>query len=38
MSDFSTVVIVGMCFSAFGIGYAGGALQRVFRRAVETLE
>lgn len=38
MSSFTTLQIVAMCFTAFGIGYAGGAIQRIARRAIETLE
>ena len=38
MSAYTAVKIIAMCFTAFGIGYGGGAIQRIFRRAVETLE
>lgn len=38
MSSFTTLQIIGLCFTAFGIGYAGGAIQRIARRAIETLD
>jgi len=38
MSALSTLQIIALCFTAFGIGYAGGAIQRIARRAIETLE
>jgi hypothetical protein len=38
MGSFTTLQIIAMCFTAFGIGYAGGAIQRIARRAIETLE
>lgn len=30
--------IVGYCLSAFGLGYAGGAIRRIARQAVESLD
>lgn len=27
--------VVGYCLTAFGIGYAAGAIQRIARRAIE---
>jgi hypothetical protein len=30
--------VVGYCLTAFGIGYAAGALLRMGRRAIEVLE
>lgn len=38
MSNWSTLQIIAVCFTAFGLGYAGGSIQRVIRRAFETLE
>lgn len=38
MSSLSAIQIIGLCFTAFGLGYAGGAIQRIARRAIETLE
>lgn len=38
MSDYSTIQIIGFCFSAFGIGYGCGSLQRIARRAIEVLD
>jgi len=38
MATLSVVKIIGMCLAAFGMGYAGGALQRVLRRSFEVLE
>lgn len=38
MSTLTTLQIIAICFSAFGIGYAGGAIQRIARRAIETLD
>lgn len=38
MSSFTALQIIGMCFTAFGLGYAGGSIQRIARRAIETLE
>lgn len=29
---------VGYAFSAFGIGYAAGAIQRIIRRSIEVLD
>lgn len=37
-SQMTVAAVVGYCFSAFGLGYAGGAIQRIIRRAVETLD
>lgn len=34
----TTAATVGVCFVAFGLGWAGGAIQRMFRQAVETLD
>lgn len=34
----SVAEIVGYCLSAFGSGYAAGALIRIMRRSVEVLE
>jgi hypothetical protein len=33
----TTFQIVGYCLTAFGLGYAGGSIQRISRRAIETL-
>ena len=30
--------VVGYCLTAFGLGYAAGSLQRIGRRAIETLD
>ena len=30
--------VIGYCLSAFGLGYAGGAIRRVARQAIEALE
>ena len=30
--------IVGYCLSAFGVGYAAGAIRRIARQAVESLD
>nr|WP_315249431.1 hypothetical protein [uncultured Duganella sp.] len=38
MSSFTTLQIIALCFSAFGIGYACGSIQRIARRAIETLD
>jgi len=38
MSTLSNLQVIALCFTAFGIGYGGGALVRIARRAVETLE
>jgi hypothetical protein len=38
MSALTTLQIIGLCFTAFGIGYAGGSIQRIARRAIETLD
>lgn len=38
MSSLTTMQMIGLCFSAFGLGYAGGAIQRIARRAIETLD
>lgn len=38
MSSMTTLQIIGYCCSAFGLGYAAGALLRIGRRAIETLE
>lgn len=38
MSSLTTLQIIGLCLTAFGLGYAGGSLQRIIRRAVETLD
>lgn len=38
MNTWTTLQIIGACFVAFGIGFGGGSLQRVFRQAVETLD
>lgn len=38
MSSLSTIQIIALCFSAFGLGYAGGSVQRIIRRAIETLD
>ena len=35
MSSFS---VVGYCLTAFGIGYAAGALLRIAQRAIEVLD
>lgn len=34
----STAEVVGYAFTAFGLGYAAGAVIRIIRRAVETLD
>lgn len=38
MSSLTTVQVILLCFSAFGVGYAGGSIQRIVRRAIETLD
>lgn len=38
MGTFSALQIIAMCFTAFGIGYSGGALQRIARRSIESLD
>lgn len=38
MSTWTTMQIIGACFGAFGIGFVGGSLQRIFRQAVEVLD
>lgn len=38
MTDMTTAQMIMYCCSAFGIGYAAGALLRIGRRAIETLE
>jgi hypothetical protein len=38
MSDLTAFQIIGLCFTAFGLGYAGGAFIRITRRAIETLD
>lgn len=30
--------VIGYCLSAFGLGYAGGAIRRIARQAIEALE
>jgi hypothetical protein len=30
--------IIGYCLTAFGLGYAGGAIRRIARQAIESLE
>ena len=37
-SQMSVYEIIGYCLSAFGIGYAGGAIRRIARQAVESLD
>lgn len=34
----TTAQAVACCMTAFGLGYAAGALLRIMRRAVEVLE
>jgi hypothetical protein len=31
-------LVVGYCLSGFGIGYAGGSLIRIARRAIESCD
>jgi hypothetical protein len=38
MNALTALQIIAYCFTAFGLGYAGGAIQRIARRAIETLE
>jgi hypothetical protein len=38
MGTLSIAQIIGCTLTAFGLGYAAGAIQRVLRRAVEVLE
>lgn len=30
--------VIGYCLTAFGLGYAGGAIRRIARQAIEALE
>jgi hypothetical protein len=34
----TTLQMIAACLSAFGIGYAGGAIIRIGRRAIEVLD
>lgn len=34
----SAYQIVGYCLTAFGLGYAGGAIRRIARQAIESLD
>lgn len=34
----SVFQIVGYCLTAFGLGYAGGAIRRIARQAIESLD
>lgn len=34
----SAVTVVGYCLTAFGLGYAGGAIRRIARQAIESLD
>lgn len=34
----TVIQVVGYCLSAFGIGYAGGSIVRIARRAIECIE
>jgi hypothetical protein len=34
----TTTQIIAYCFTAFGLGFAAGSIQRITRRAIETLE
>lgn len=34
----TTYQIVGYCLTAFGLGYAGGAIRRIARQAIEALD
>jgi hypothetical protein len=34
----SVYLIVGYCLTAFGLGYAGGAIRRIARQAIESLD
>lgn len=36
--SYSMTVAISACLSAFGIGYAGGHLVRLARRAIESIE
>lgn len=38
MGTLSAMQIIGLCFTAFGLGYSGGSLQRIARRAIEILD
>lgn len=38
MGTFSALQIIALCFTAFGLGYSGGSLQRLGRRAIESLD
>jgi len=38
LSALTTAQIIGLCLSAFGIGYAAGSIQRVLRRSIEVLD
>ena len=38
MSSLTAVQVIALCFGAFGLGYAGGSIQRIARRAIETLD
>lgn len=38
LAALSTAQIIGLCLTAFGIGYAGGSIQRVIRRSIEVLD
>ena len=37
-ADYTIAQIIGLCFAAFGLGYAGGSIQRIARRAIEVLD
>lgn len=38
MGSLSALQIIALCFTAFGLGYGGGAIQRIARRAIEILD
>lgn len=36
--EIDLVVAIGACLTAFGMGYAGGSLVRIARKAIESID